>query len=54
MVSGAGEALVSATGLDFISAAGGALGMDSAAAADGGLGLVSEAAEMLTATESRF
>lgn len=51
MVSGAGEVLVSATGLDFISRAGGALGVDSAAGADGGLGLDSE---MPSATESRF
>lgn len=52
MVSGAGEALVSATGLGVISKAGGALGLVSAA--DGGLGLVSGAAEMVTATDSEI
>ena len=50
MISSAGLALVSATGLDLISIAGGALG--SASAADGALGLASGATEMLTASES--
>lgn len=52
MVSGVGQALVSATGLDLISTAGGVLGLDSAA--DGGLVLVSGAAETVTATESEI
>lgn len=50
LVSGVGLALVSATGLGWVSIAGGALGLDSAA--DGGLGWVSVATEMLTASES--
>lgn len=50
--SGAGMALVSATGLGLISKAGGVLGLDSAA--DGGLGLVSGATEIVTAADSEI